>query len=226
MTTITGGLHITGGLRIGAAMPVHSAGLSSGSYYFKIGTTGVVTKNSLWDAPTTPVNSNTMTLDYDGYWDDNSVELTTPWSVGFLGNTYNNLYVSGNGGFSFGVQNNMRDGNPNSGATDNNAPCLYMNNNDANLQQVYSLVTGTTGSRTLIYKVRGNTMWNATHPGVNYEYDIYFYENNLSKVDVVVNQEPTNWSAYNNSQGQVLWGVTDGTNWVDGLTYHDSSIGS
>jgi hypothetical protein len=119
----------------------------------------------------------------------------------------------------------MRDGNPNSGATDNNVPCLYINNNDANLQQVYTLTTGSSGSQVYAVKVRGNTDYN-NGGNVNYEYDIYFYENNPGKIDVVVNQEPTNWNQYFNNAGQVLWGVSDGTNWVDGLPYHGSSVGA
>jgi hypothetical protein len=198
------------------------AGLSSGSYYFKIDVPGLIIKNQLWSATPTPLNTGSMTQVFGGNIDDGSFEVDAVSNAGFpinfLGTIYSTFWVSGNGGVSFGGDNNLRDNNPTSASTDNNLPCLYMVNNDANLQEIWYTVLG--GS-TLAYKIRGNTNYNVD--GINYDYDIYF--NPAGLIDVVVNQEPTNWNAYQDGIGQVKWGVTDGSNWIDGLSNHGNSIG-
>jgi len=204
--------------------------LSSGSYYFKItGSTGHVTKNSLWDAATTPYPDSSMTNIFNGYKDDTSFSLNANsdggWDVAFLGSTYSTLYVSGNLNFAFGSANDNSDvsGDPNTGGV----PTIRIGSNDANVQEVWTAVNGSPGNRVLIYKVRGNTWY--SQRSVNYEFDIYFYEAS-GNIDVVVSQEPTDLNAYAawNYTGSVagIWGVTNGTNWVDGLTTHTSSIGA
>jgi hypothetical protein len=196
-------------------------GLSSGSYYFKIdGATGVVTKNQLWDAPTTPYNTDSMNNLFTGNYDDNGFEVIPDWSVAFLGNTYNSLWFNGNNTVGFGSDHSDNGGNfnPNTGGT----PCIVIANNDNNLQQVWSITVGTTGSRTLICKIRGNTKYAIN--SVNFDYDIYFYEA-TGNIDVVVNQEPTGWFDWYGGVGHVWWGVTNGSTWVDGLSTHQSSIG-
>ena len=202
--------------------------LSSGSYYFKIAENGIITKNSLWDASTTPLDSFDMTSLFSGNYDDQSYQLD-PVSEGgfaptFLGTSYTDLFVSGNGGFSFGASNDLRDNDPTSASTDANVPCLYMNNNDAALYQIFYTVSGTSPNRILAYKILGNTNYDVG--GTNYSYDIYFYENLPGKVDVVVASEPASWGYYADGIGQVKWGVTNGTTWVDGLADHSSSLGA
>ena len=202
--------------------------LSSGSYYFKIAENGIITKNSLWDASTTPLNSFDMTSLFSGNYDDQSYQLD-PVSEGgfaptFLGTSYTDLFVSGNGGFSFGASNDLRNNDPTSASTDANVPCLYMNNNDAALYQIFYTVSGTSPNRILAYKISGNTNYDVG--GTNYSYDIYFYENLPGKVDVVVAYEPASWGYYADGIGQVKWGVTNGTTWVDGLADHSSSLGA
>ena len=204
--------------------------LSSGSYYFKItGSTGHVTKNSLWDAATTPYPDASMTNIFNGYKDDNSYSVNANsdggWDVAFLGSTYSTLYVSGNLNFAFGSANDNSDvsGDPNTGGV----PTIRIGSNDSNVQEIWTTTLGSPSNRTLIYKVRGNT--NYSDHTINYEYDIYFYEAS-GNIDVVVSQEPTDLNAYAawNYTGSVagIWGVTNGTNWVDGLSTHTSSIGA
>ena len=106
-------------------------------------------------------------------------------------------------------------------------PTIRIGSNDANVQEIWTTTLGSPSNRTLIYKVRGNTWY--SQRSVNYEYDIYFYEGN-GNIDIVVSQEPTDLNAYAawNYTGTVagIWGVTNGTNWVDGLSTHTSSIGA
>ena len=59
--------------------------------------------------------------------------------------------------------------------------------NDANVQEVWYTVLGGT---TLVYKIKGNT--NFDNGGINYEYDLYFYNDGTQ--DVFVVQEPTDWN--------------------------------
>jgi hypothetical protein len=202
---------------------IADSGLSSGSYHFKIDVTGVITKNDFWFGTPPTLNTPSMTQVLNEFYDDNSFEVdvlsNTGNLVNFKGTTYPTFWVSGNGAVSFGAQNNRRDNDPTSAATDNNVPCLYMNNNDAGLLEIwYTVIGGTIPA----YKIRGNTDYN--NQTVNYDYDMYFYP--MGFIDVVVNQEPTQWSHYHNSQGQVKWGITDGSNWIDGLSDHGRSIGA
>jgi hypothetical protein len=163
-----------------------------------------------------------MTNIFTGYRDDNDyfIDPTSFLSgnpVNFLGVFYTTLYVGGNGGFAFGAaQDNYSNHSP---ETQANQPCLYMVSNDANLQELWGTVINGT---TLVIKVRGNTDY-SIHT-INYEYDIYFYNNGTA--DVFVVQEPTIWNNYPNGQGGVTWGLTNGTNWIDGLSTHDSSLGA
>jgi len=193
----------------------------TGTYKFKIAANGIVTKNSTYGNITSGLNTESMFNLFDDYYDDESYHIDLDVdSVSFLGNTYNQLYVSGNGGFPFGSANDLRDGGDNNPETDNGDPCIYMVNNDASLEQV--LDGSLDGGTTFAYKIMGNT--NYDNYGVNYEYDIYFYSNGT--VDVFVVQEPTDWDDYNDGLGNVQWGVTNGTNWVDGYANHFSSFGA
>ena len=191
----------------------------TGTYKFKIAANGIVAKNSTYGNITSGLNTGSMTNIFSGDYDDQSYNIDMG-SVSFLGNTYSQLYVSGNGGFSFGSANDARNGGDNDPVTDNGDPCIYMVNNDANLQEVWA--TSFDGGTTFAYKIMGNT--NYDNGGINYEYDIYLYSNGT--VDVFVVQEPTDWDAYNDGLGNVQWGVTNGTNWVDGYTNHFSSFGA
>jgi len=193
---------------------------STGTYKFKIAANGIVTKKSTYGNITSGLNTESMTELFNDYMDDESYHIDMDGdSVSFLGNTYSQLYVSGNGGFSFGLENDRRTGD-NNPTTENGNPCIYMVNNDASLEQVWA--TSFDSGTTFAYKIMGNT--NYDYSGVNYEYDIYFYSNGT--VDVFVVQEPTDWNDYNDPQGEVQWGVTNGTNWVDGYTNHFSSFGA
>jgi len=216
--TIRPGVTVAGIQTSGAS----AAGLSSGSYYFKIDVTGLITRNALWSATPTPLSTSAMTLVVSDNFDDSSFEVQAVYNggfpVNFLGTAYTTFWVSGNGAVSFGAENDLRNNDPASASTENNVPCLYMNNNDANLQEIWYTVLG--GS-TLAYKIRGNTNYDVD--GINYDYDIYL--NNTGLIDVVVNQEPTNWNAYADGIGQVKWGVTNGGTWIDGLSNHGNSIG-
>jgi hypothetical protein len=211
---------------------IADSGLSSGSYHFKIDVTGVITKNDFWFGTPPTLNTASMTPVMNADYDDNSFEVPAlsngGFPVNFLGTTYSSFWVSGNGAVSFGAENNLRDNDPTSAATEsyvNNPnsgylyPCLYMNNNDSNLREIWYTVLG---GNTLAYKIRGNTDY-TNDPVINYDYDIYFYPMGL--IDVIVNQEPTHWSAYHNGVGQVKWGITNGSTWIDGLSNHGNSIG-
>jgi hypothetical protein len=43
-------------------------------------------------------------------------------------------------------------------------------------------------------------------------------------IDFLVSQQPTDINAYNDPASEITWGVTDGTNWVDGLSNHQQSF--
>jgi hypothetical protein len=208
------------GFQVGASQ---NSGLSSGSYHFKIDVSGIITKNDFWFGTPPTLNTASMTQVLNEFYDDTSFQVdvlsNTGSTVNFLGTTYPTFWVSGNGGVSFGDANNRRDNNPTSAATDAGHPCLYMNNNDACLLEIWYTVLG---GGVPAYKIRGNTDYN--NQTVNYDYDMYFYP--MGFVDVIVNQEPTQWTQYHSPQGQVKWGITDGSNWIDGLSDHGKSIGA
>lgn len=197
--------------------------LSNGSYRFAISPSGTVTKNSTHGSSTASILGN-MSPIYGGYLDDGSQSVgTLPFTVTFLGNTYGDLYIDSNAGLSFGSASSSIIYN----ANDTGIPMIVLNSNDASMHELYVETTGTTPNQIFTVKYLGNTTWNAPNHPNNYEIDIRFFEDAPGYVDVIVSQEPTSWGDYTQqTPGQVTWGITDGTNWVDGLGTHQSSIGA
>ena len=183
-------------------------------YSFRVNTvTGAVT----FDADITSKGIGSMHEEWTGNFDEDYYSLTAPFTFNFLGFDSNDVYINSNGGISFGSgSTHYADDN-----TDGNTGTVevFIANNDACILGVY---TDDTVVGTWRVKVTGNTDYN-NDTVVNMIWEAVFYENQ-DYVDFLVTRQPTDWNEYNDSQGQVWWGVTDGTQWVDGLNSHIQSF--
>ena len=184
-------------------------------YSFRVSTlTGLVTYNA--DIASRSIGD--MNLEFEGQdgddLDDEYVELTLPFDIEFLGggNT-STIYINSNSGISFYNDSSDREGPD---TPDTGEPQIFIANNDGDLQFLY-----TDDSVTGEYRVkfRGNTDYN-NDTVVNLVWEALFREGE-DYIDFLVTAQPRNWAAYDDNQGDVTWGVTDGNNWVDGRTLEE-----
>ena len=189
-------------------------GSFTSGYSFRVSMlTGLVT----FDADITALGTDHMSLDFQGQngddLDDEAYQLALPFDIDFLGGgtTADQVYVNSNGGLSF-YTNSADHPDPDS-AGNGGAKQILIAANDANVQFIY-LDSSTPGQYRV--KVRGNTDY--TNDGtVNFQWEALFREGE-TYIDFIVTAQPTDWNAYNDGQGNVTWGVTDGSTWVDGRT--------
>ena len=182
-------------------------------YSFRVNTeTGLVS----FDADITAKSIGLMLDNETGELDDDYVELTLPFDISFLGGAdTNTIYINSNSGISFYEGSDDRTGpdTPDTGYKE-----ILIANNDGDLQFLY-----TDDSVTGEYRVkfRGNTDYDNSEV-VNLVWEALFREGE-KYIDFLVTAQPTDWAAYDDGQGQVTWGVTDGNVWVDGLTVEQRS---
>jgi len=184
-------------------------------YSFRVSTiTGLVT----FDADITSKSIGDMDLEFEGQngdeLDDDSYTLELPFDINFLGgDDTSTIYINSNSGISFYNDSTDREG-PNDPST--GEPQIFIANNDANLQFLY-----TDDSVTGEYRVkfRGNTNYD-NDTVVNLVWEALFREGE-DYIDFLVTAQPTDWNAYDDPEGDVTWGVTDGNNWVDGRTLEE-----
>ena len=178
-------------------------------YSFRVSTiTGLVTL----DANITSKSIGEMTDEEIDEIDDDYVELTLPFDIEvFGGGLTNNIYINSNSGISFYNGSSSTPDPDSSGNT--GEPNILIAANDGNVQFLY-----TDDSVTGEYRVkfRGNTDYDIDN-AVNLVWEAVFYEGE-DYIDFLVTAQPTDWNAYDDGEGNVTWGVTDGTTWVDGRT--------
>lgn len=177
-------------------------------YSFRVNTvTGAVT----FDADITALGTDHM-LDLGiSEIDDNDVEVTLPFDIEFLGGgTTNTIWINSNSGISFYDHDSNR---PDPASPGTGIKEIFIANNDGDIQFLY---TDDPEDGTFRVKFRGNTDYNIEDV-VNLTWEALFREGE-TYIDFFVSQQPTDWAAYDDGQGNVTWGVTNGTNWVDGRT--------
>lgn len=198
-----------------ASTDYNMIGNRNSGYSFRVNTTtGAVTFN----ATITSRDYLDMNDLNSGEMDDGTYQLEFPFNsntIPFLGNNYSAVYVNSNGGLMF-ADDDTRDASP---ITGSGAPAVFIANNDGDYQYIYDEITGTPGTQQYRVKVRGNTDYQ-NDTVVNFVWEVVFYEDHPEYIDFLVTAQPTDWAAYNDGQGQVVWGVTNGSNWVDGLSDH------
>ncbi|CAB4125245.1 hypothetical protein UFOVP181_85 [uncultured Caudovirales phage] len=198
-----------------ASTDYNMIGARNSGYSFRVNTTtGAVTFN----ATITSRDYLSMNDLNSGEMDDGTYQLEFPFntnSLPFLGNNYSAVYVNSNGGLMF-ADDDTRDASP---ITSSGAPAVFIANNDGDYQYIYDEITGTPGTQQYRVKVRGNTDYQ-NDTVVNFVWEVVFYEDHPEYIDFLVTAQPTDWNAYNDGQGNVVWGVTNGSNWVDGLSDH------
>jgi len=181
-------------------------------YSFRVSTlTGLVT----FDADITAKSIGLMLDNETGEIDDDYVELTLPFDIEFLGGgTTDTIYINSNSGISFYDGSSSTPDPDSSGNT--GEPNILIAANDGDLQFLY-----TDDSVTGEYRVkfRGNTDYN-NDTVVNLVWEALFREGE-DYIDFLVTAQPTDWAAYDDGQGNVTWGVTDGNGWVDGRTVEE-----
>lgn len=192
---------------------------------FRVNTsTGVVTHttpgeymNSIADVDY--MNSLTPLADTD----DGVTPLELPFNITFLGNSaIDTVYIDSNSIIYFaevGTNNYSREGPNDPTFNGNNVPGVAIANNDGSVTYVYYTTTGTPGSRKFQMKFKGNTEYN-NYPDVNLVWEVQFDEANPGSIDFLITQQSSNWNDYDDGEGNVTWGVSDGTNWIDGITDH------
>ena len=182
-------------------------------YSFRVSTlTGLVT----FDADITAKSIGEMLDEEIDEADDDYFSLTLPFDIEFLGGGLTStIYINSNSGISFYSGSSARP-DPESPGT--GEPNIFIANNDGDIQFLY-----TDDSVTGEYRVkfRGNTDY-SNDSTVNLVWEAVFYEGE-DYIDFLVTLQPTDWAAYDDGQGQVTWGVTDGSVWVDGLTVEQRS---
>ena len=188
-------------------------------YSFRVNTvTGAVT----FDADIVPKSIGEMFLESDNELDDSTYTLALPFDIEFLGGgPTGEIFINSNSGISFYSSSSYR-ASYDSGAMDPSADGtkqIYIANNDGDMQFLY-----TDDSVTGEYRVkfRGNTDYN-NDTVVNLTWEALFREGE-TYIDFLVSQQPTDLTVYNDVPAEITWGVSDGTNWVDGLSNHQQSF--
>lgn len=185
----------------------------------------------------TETPTGTMELIWDGSWDDDWRDVGLPFTVTFLGTTYANsqFLVSSNSYIAFGDEPLIPfspyytdpdditieasffipseafvfdPAGPDGGdGTPINLPALYVASYDNAVQQIYTLTTGSSGSRTFIMRWSGNADYsNSTeHPII---WEVRFYENQPGIIDLLIIADARGTNAAN--------GISDSTQWLAG----------
>lgn len=195
-------------------------------YSFRVNTTtGVVTVTTLgqYISELDDVDFDTdLTLSF-GDTDDGTLGISPPWNIAFLGNTFDTLSIDSNSALYFGSANYSRRG-PNDPTFDGqNVPGVAIANNDGSISTLFTLTTGTSGSQVFQIKFNGNTDFN-NWPDINLTWQVKFDEAHPEFIDFLVTKQPTDWNAYDDGEGNVTWGVSNGYIWVDGRSNHAVSF--
>lgn len=197
-------------------------------YSFRVNTTtGVVTV-------TTPGQyiSEIDDIDFDneltsnfGDTDDDYADVTVPFNYTFLGNSsLNHVYIDTNSVLYFNDPGNYSREGPNDPTFNgHNIPGVAIANNDGSVTSLFELTTGAPGSRVYQLKFNGNTDY-SNEPDINLTWQVKFDEANPGFIDFLVTKQPIDWGAYNDGQGSVAWGVSDGYVWIDGRSDHAVSF--
>ena len=178
-------------------------------YSFRVNmVTGLVT----FDADITAKSIGQMLDSEINEIDDEYVGLMLPFDIEFLGSGLTNtIYINSNSGISFN-EGTANHPDPDS-AGDNGIRQILIAANDGDIQFLYTDESVTGEYRV---KFRGNTDYN-NDTVVNLVWEALFREGE-NYIDFLVTLQPTDWAAYDDGEGNVTWGVTDGSGWVDGRT--------
>lgn len=137
-----------------------------------------------------------------------------PFPITFLGETYNDVYVSSNGYISFGQGFSVFDVGDDATLDGANTAAILISETDNSYQYVYSKTTGDkyNGTREWTIRYVGSYGTSTTDRGDGYPdmiWEVTFYEALPGIVDLVVVNDARN------AGGDGVSGVTDGSNWVD-----------
>jgi hypothetical protein len=188
-------------------------------YSFRVSTiTGLVT----FDADIIAKSIGEMFDEDADEQDDDVYTVVLPFDIEFLGGgPTNDIFINSNSGISFYSGSSYRasdDNGPMDPAEDGVAQ-IFIANNDGDRQFLY---TDDPEDGTFRVKFRGNTDYN-NDTVVNLVWEALFREGE-NYIDFLVTLQPTDLNAYNDPADEITWGVTDGTDWVDGLTNHQESF--
>ncbi len=141
-------------------------------------------------ASTTPTSGNND----DGFW-----SIGLPFSVDYLGTSYNTIFVGTNTYLTFGSGSSTYTS---LGPSNPNYPKIMWSCADNSVQRIYHGVEGTTPNRTYRIRVEGNASTSGTlgNPGMVCEY--VFYEATPSQIDLQlgVNNRKTVSSGFTTQQ--------------------------
>lgn len=155
--------------------------------------------------------------------DDGAWELEVPWSVSFLGNSYNRVNIGTNFYVTFGDISTVYD---NIGPAVPNLPKICMGAADRSTQRIYHGTEGTAPNRTFRVRIEGHTSFYGAvlnNPTMVCEY--IFYENNPAQIDLQIgtNQATSSTGTFTTEQLN-SWGLIAGRRIPQRVSALDSDI--
>jgi len=116
----------------------------------------------------------------DGYW-----QINLPFTIQYLSQNYNSVFVGTNTYLTFGGGSTQYSG---LGPSSPNLPKIMLSSADNSVQRIYYGVEGSSPNRIFRIIVEGNasTSGFVGNPGMRYEYK--FYENAASQIDLIIAQ--------------------------------------
>ena len=188
----------------------------------KITTSDAVTASVTSVAYVTPDNSLLQTIisttTTDNTYDDESYDISPPWSVEYLGQTYQNVFYGSNGYITFGAGSTSYSG---LSSTNPSLPKIFIFGNDNVLTGLWTGTEGTTPNR--VHRVVINTTFDY-YNDLGFDktpvtYEIRFFENAPSEIEIhflnVAGSNITTSSLFTDNLGAVYiynWN-TGGNQW-------------
>ena len=153
-----------------------------------------ITPNLIGAASLTSSTTPTVGNNDDGYW-----TLNLPFSIEFLGTSYNTIYVSTNHYVTFGGGSTNYTG---LGPSNPNLPKIMWSCGDNSVQRIYYGTEGSAPNRTYRVRLEGNASTSGIlgNPGMVCEW--IFYENNTTQIDLQLgaNNRKTTGSGFSTNQ--------------------------
>ncbi len=202
--------------------PVIAAGMSLRVEDDQVGsptaTVEEIPNNLLGAAALTASTTPTYFDNDDGAW-----ELEIPWTISFLGNSYNRANIGTNFYVTFG---DISTSYANIGPSNPNLPKICMCAGDRSVQRIYYGTEGTAPNRTFRIRIEGHTSYiNGVLGSPTMECEYTFYENSPAQIDLQIgtNQAKSNTGTFTTEQLNG-WGFIAGQRIPQRVSALDSDI--
>ena len=162
-----------------------------------------ITNSLLGAASLTPSTTPTSGNNDDGFW-----ELTLPFNISYLGNSYNTIYVGTNSYLTFTAGSVAYSS---LGAANPNLPKIMWSSADNSVQRIYYGVEGTAPNRVYRIRVEGNGGVSGTLGSPNMVSEYVFYEDTPNQIDLQLGANNRKTTSSGFTSGQLnSWGFISG----------------